>query len=254
MKNILMSLALGACAACAGAQTCSGRSPPHTVALLELYTSEGCSSCPPADRFVSALRASGVTPSQALPLSLHVDYWNAIGWTDPFSSAVFTERQRRLSALAGSRTVYTPEFFAGGHELRNWSRGSADAIKRINAMPAQAAIGITLGRPATAGLPVEVNSTGPNGALLHVALVQNNVSSRVTAGENSGRTLHHDFVVRQWLAPLPIGRDGRAHVARVLPLPSGARAADLAVTAFVQSPRGEVLQAFSLPLCSTLTE
>lgn len=254
MKHFLMSLALGACAASAGAQTCSGRSPAHTVALLELYTSEGCSSCPPADRFVSALRASGVTPSQAVPLALHVDYWNDIGWKDPFSSAVFTERQRSLSALAGSRTVYTPEFFAGGRELRNWSGASADVIKRINAMPAQAAIGITLGRSTTAGLPVDVSSTGPNGALLHVALVQNNLASRVTAGENGGRRLHHDFVVRQWLAPLPIGRDGRAQVARVLPLPIGARVADLAVTAFVQSPRGEVLQAFSLPLCSTLAE
>jgi hypothetical protein len=249
-----MSLALGACAACAGAQTCSGRSPAHTVALLELYTSEGCSSCPPADRFVSGLRASGVTLSQAVPLSLHVDYWNDIGWKDPFSSAVFTERQRSLSALAGSRTNYTPEIFVGGRELRNWSGATVDAVKRINAMPAQAAIGITLGRPAAAGLPVEVSSTGPNGALLHVALVQNDVTSRVTAGENGGRTLHHDFVVRQWLAPLPIGRDGRAQMARVLPLPSGARAADLAVTAFVQSPRGEVLQAFSLPVCSTQAE
>jgi hypothetical protein len=249
-----MSLALGVCAACAGAQTCSGRSPAHTVALLELYTSEGCSSCPPADRFVSGLRAAGVTSSQAVPLALHVDYWNDIGWKDPFSSAVFTERQRNLSALAGSRTNYTPEIFVGGRELRNWSGATVDAVKRINAMPAQAAIGITLGRPAAAGLPVEVSSTGPNGALLHVALVQNNIASRVTAGENGGRTLHHDFVVRQWLAPLPIGRDGRAQMARVLPLPSGARAADLAVTAFVQSPRGEVLQAFSLPVCSTQAE
>jgi hypothetical protein len=76
----------------------------------------------------------------------------------------------------------------------------------------------------------------------------------VTAGENGGRTLHHDFVVRQWLAPLPIGRDGRAQMARVLPLPSGARAADLAVTAFVQSEPGEVLQAFSLPVCGTRME
>lgn len=258
MKNFLMSVALGACAACAGAvadaQTCSGRSPAHTVALLELYTSEGCSSCPPADRFVGGLRAAGVTPSQAVPLSLHVDYWNDIGWKDPFSSAVFTERQRSLSALAGSRTNYTPEIFVGGRELRNWGGATVDAIKRINAMPAQAAIGITLGRPATAGLPVEVSATGPNGALLYVALVQNNVASRVTAGENGGRTLHHDFVVRQWLAPLPFGRDGRAHMARVLPLPSGARAADLAVTAFVQTQRGEVLQAFSLPVCGTLAD
>lgn len=101
---------------------------------------------------------------------------------------------------------------------------------------------------------MDVSATGPNGALLHVALVQNKLASRVIAGENGGRTLHHDFVVRQWLEPLPIGRDGRAHIARVLPLPGGAPAADLAVAAFVQSPRGEVLQTFSLPACGTLAE
>ena len=268
MKTILRGLALAACvasqcaAAAAGAvadavadaQTCSGRSPAYTVALLELYTSEGCSSCPPADRFASALRKSGMTPSQAVLLALHVDYWDDLGWKDPFSSPLFTERQRGLAGLVRSHTVYTPEFFAGGRELRDWSRGMLDTVKRINATPAQAAIGITLGRPTTAGLPVDVTSTGPNGALLHVALVQNNVASRVTAGENGGHTLHHDFVVRQWLAPLPVGRDGNAQIVRVLPLPNGAPATDLAVTAFVQAARGEVLQAFSLPLCATRAE
>jgi hypothetical protein len=252
MRFILICFALTACAA--NAQTCTGRSPPHTVALVELYTSEGCSSCPPADRYVSDLRGAGVSAAQAVPLSLHVDYWNAIGWKDPFSNAVFTERQRVLSDLAHTRTIYTPEFFVGGRELRGWSGGLPDAVKRINAKPAQASIGITLGRATTAGLPVEVTANGPNGALLHVALVHNKVVSKVTAGENGGRTLHHDYVVRQWLAPLPIGRDGRAHVARALPLPSGAPVADLGVTAFVQAAQGEVLQAFSLPVCDRPVE
>jgi hypothetical protein len=252
MKNILMGLGLGACAAwpSAYAQSCSGHSPAHTVALLELYTSEGCSSCPPADRYLSALRTAGVTTSQAVPLSLHVDYWNDIGWTDPYSSAVFTQRQRRLAALVNSRTVYTPEVFVGARELRDWSGGVPEAVKRINAMPARASIGITLGRATTAGMPVEVTSNGPNGALLQVALVHNNVTSKVGAGENRGRTLHHDFVVRQWLAAQPIGANGSAQLARILPLPAGVPVADLAVTAFVESARGEVLQAFSLPACA----
>jgi hypothetical protein len=256
MKHTLMGLALAACAAWQGAhaQTCTGRSPAHTVALLELYTSEGCSSCPPADRYVSALRATGMTPSQAVPLSLHVDYWNGIGWTDPYSSAVFTERQRRLAALVKSRTVYTPEVFVGARELRDWSAGVPDAVRRINAMPAQASIGITLGPPTTAGLPVEVTSTGPNGALLQVALVHNKVTSKVGAGENRGRTLHHDYVVRQWLEALPIGSNGHVKLARVLALPAGVPVADLAVTAFVESARGEVLQAFSLPACTAPAE
>ena len=252
MKIFVAALGLAACAAWPGADahTCSGRSPAHTVALLELYTSEGCSSCPPADRFVSALRASGISPSQAVPLSLHVDYWNDIGWKDPFSSSTFTERQRQLSALVNSRTIYTPEIFVGGRELRNWSAGVPDAVRRINATPARAAIEISLGQPTAAGLPVEVSTTGPNGALLQVALVHNKVTSKVTAGENSGRTLHHDFVVRHWLDPVPIGPKGSAGLARVVPLPAGAPASDLSVTAFVQSARGEVLQAFTLPACT----
>lgn len=249
MKFIVFCLALTACTA--NAQTCTARSPAHTVALVELYTSEGCSSCPPADRFISELRGAGVTSVQAVPLSLHVDYWNAIGWNDPFSSAVFTERQRALSDLAHTRTIYTPEFFVGGRELRNWSGRLRDEVKRINAKPAQTAITITLSRATTAGLPVEVTANGPYGALLHVALVHNKVVSRVTAGENGGRTLHHDYVVRQWLAPMPIGRDGRVQMARALPMPSGAPVADLAVTAVVQTAQGEVLQAFSLPVCDS---
>jgi hypothetical protein len=252
MKHILISVGLAACAAWhgAGAQTCSASSPAHTVALLELYTSEGCSSCPPADRFVSALRASGVTPAQAVLLSLHVDYWNDIGWKDPFSSPVLSERQRSLAALGRSRSVYTPEIFVGAQELRGWSTGVPDAVKRINARPAQATIGVTLGRSTAAGLPVEVKANGPAGALLQVALVQNRVVSKVSAGENNGRTLQHDFVVRQWLPALPLGPDGSVSLARVLPLPGGAPGQDFAISAFVQNRRGEVLQAFSLPVCA----
>src|ERR1700739_1342795 len=96
------------------ANACRAQSPAHRVALLELYTSEGCSSCPPADQYVAGLRASGVTADQAVVLSEHVDYWNYIGWKDPYSRAAFTERQRWLSDLAGSHTIYTPEMFIAG--------------------------------------------------------------------------------------------------------------------------------------------
>jgi hypothetical protein len=249
MKHILMAAGLAACAA-ANAQTCSGRSPAHTVALLELYTSEGCSSCPPADRFVSTLRAAKLAPDRMVPLALHVDYWNSIGWQDPFSSAEFTGRQRSLAGLAGSSLVYTPEIFVGAREVRDWRSAVPDLVKDINATPARAAIGVAIGTPAAAGLPVEVKAHDPGGALLQVALVQNNLASKVTRGENEGRTLHHDFVVRQWLPAKPIGSDGSATVARVMPLPRGAPAADFAVSAFVQSAGGEILQAFSLPVCT----
>lgn len=221
------------------------------MALLELYTSEGCSSCPPADQFVAGLRAAGVRADQAVPLSLHVDYWNDIGWKDPYSRAAFTERQRYLSELAGSRAVYTPEIFMAGRELRNWRDGVPAVVKRINDTPARANINIALGQAGAAGLPVTVSAAtaAGKGDTLFIALTESGVSSRVTAGENQGRTLRHDFVVREWLAPVALGRDGTAAMSRVVPIPPGAVLKNLAISAFVQSDRGEVLQAFSQGVC-----
>src|SRR5579871_5557653 len=101
------------------AQTCRKESPAHTVALLELYSSEGCSSCPPADRALSGLKAAAQA-DEVVPLALHVDYWDYIGWTDRFAKPEFTQRQNLLAAEANSRAVYTPEMFLGTRELRNW--------------------------------------------------------------------------------------------------------------------------------------
>lgn len=261
MKQLILSLSAAAAlnvAPVLAANSCSAHSPAYRVALLELYTSEGCSSCPPADQYIGGLRAAGVTPEHAVLLALHVDYWNDIGWKDPFSQAAYSERQRWLTKLAGSRTVYTPELFVAGQELRGgvdrWTGGVPAAVKRINAQPAQAEIRITLGQAGAAGLPVEVNASATHDGKLFVALVESGLASKVTAGENSGRLLRHDHVVRTWLAPVPLSADGKAGVnmatvTRTLPLPPGAIAGKLGVSAFVQSERGEVLQALSLSTC-----
>ncbi|HJU99419.1 MAG TPA: DUF1223 domain-containing protein [Burkholderiaceae bacterium] len=263
MKHLMLTLSAAAAlnvVPVLAANRCDALSPAYRVALLELYTSEGCSSCPPADQYVSGLRASGVTPEQAVLLALHVDYWNGIGWQDPFSNAVYSARQRWLTTLAGSRTVYTPELFVAGQELRGgverWTGGVPAAVKRINAQVAQADIRITLGQVSAAGLPVAVKASAARAGTLFVALVESGLASKVTAGENSGRLLRHDHVVRTWLAPLPLSSGDKAgiHTATVkgtLPLPPGAAPGKLGVSAFVQSERGEVLQALSLPLCGS---
>jgi hypothetical protein len=230
------------------APACSGHSPAHTVALLELYTSEGCSSCPPADQFVSSLRGTGLGADQVLPLSLHVDYWNDIGWKDPFSSSTFTERQRALSALARSRTVYTPELFVGGHEVRNWPDGIKEAVRKTNAQPARARIAIDQ-HGAADGLHVEVSGQGPAGALLQVALVQNSLVSQVKRGENAGRTLRHDFVARRWFDASRLDGSGTGRQNITLRADQIGERANLSLTAFVQSAQGEILQAYALPLC-----
>ncbi len=204
MKHLILSLAAAAAlnippALAAG---CSAQSPAYRIALLELYTSEGCSSCPPADRYVSGLRADGVTP----------------------------------------------EIFVGGKEQRGWPRGVVDTVKRINGLAAQADIGITLDAASAGGLAVSVTAKSAHEGKLFVALVESGVTSQVKAGENSGRLLRHDFVVREWLAPVSL-TSGGAVVGRTLALPAGAAASRLGITAFVQTDKGEVLQAMSLPVC-----
>lgn len=249
----LLAVLQGLAAPVLAAGACSRQSPAHSVALLELYTSEGCDSCPPADRFVSALPAGGVGADQAVILSLHVDYWDYIGWKDRFASPVFTARQRELSDLAGTRTIYTPEIFVGAKELRGWQNGVGAAVRRVNAQPARADIRIALGTPGGAGLPVDIRASSALDGKLYVALVENGLVSDVRAGENRGVTLKHDFVVRQWLAPVALagGADGKraAQVARVLPLPPGATPDRFGISAFVQTNNGEVLQALNLPAC-----
>lgn len=250
MKHLILSLAAVAALNIPPvlAAGCSAQSPAYRIALLELYTSEGCSSCPPADQYVSGLRADGVTAQQAVVLSEHVDYWNHIGWKDPFSSRTFTDRQRWLSDLAGSRTIYTPEIFVGGKEQRGWPRGVAAAVKRTNGQAAQADIGIALDAAGAGGLAVSVTARSAHEGKLYVALVESGVASQVKAGENSGRLLRHDFVVREWLAPVPLVSGGAA-VGRTLALPAGATASKLGISAFVQTDKGEVLQALALPVC-----
>jgi len=260
MKPLILPLLAAAAlniAPALAASSCMQQSPAYRVALLELYTSEGCDSCPPADQFVRGLRAAGVTPQQAVVMSMHVDYWNYIGWKDPFSRAAFTERQRWMSDLAGSRTIYTPEMFIAGKELRGgpsgWASSVPATVKRVNDLPAQADISISLGAASGAGLPVEVRASSAREAKLYVALVESGLASQVTAGENKGHLLHHDFVVREWLPPISLAADksgkNAASVTRTVALPPGATASKLGVSAFVQSDKGEVLQAFSLPIC-----
>jgi hypothetical protein len=255
-------------ASVAFAQVCSKKSPAHTVALMELYTSEGCSSCPPADKFVSGMHVGGagstapasltnLTLDQVVPLSLHVDYWDYIGWKDSFGKHIFTERQNQLSKYAGSHTIYTPEIFVGGRELRDWQSDLPTAVKRVNARPAQANINIRLGALSGGSVPVEVKANAVQGSKLYVALYQNDLVTEVKTGENRGVTLKHDYVVRDWVGPIPLLGDvknndsGKAILSKTFLVSSMMGMNNLGVAAFVQTDKGEVLQALALPLCGS---
>lgn len=240
------------------AATCSARSPAHTVALVELYTSEGCSSCPPADRWLGELPRR-FSAEQLVALSVHVDYWDAIGWKDAFAQARFSERQRWLSQLASSSTIYTPEVFVGMKEFRGWSnrRGFDERIQSINRRPARAQITLQARSPTAAAIELEARfaldeaARSGNAAQGIVLVHERQLSSEVLAGENSGVVLKHDNVVRYWSAPVALDSNtGRAEWRQTIALPATWKREHLGVAAMVQDVRaGEVLQAVSMPGC-----
>jgi len=112
-----LSLLLSMPAIAAAAQ-CTAVSGERRVPLLELYTSEGCDSCPPADRWLSALPGRGYGNDRVIALAFHVDYWNYLGWVDPFAQKRFTERQRHIASRSQSKVVYTPQFTLNGRDYR----------------------------------------------------------------------------------------------------------------------------------------
>src|SRR5437870_929713 len=136
MRTVVVLLALWN-AWPASAAECIARSGPGTAALVELYTSEGCSSCPPADRWLSAL-GQRFGRDRVVALSLHVDYWDYLGWKDPYAQRQFALRQRKLSQLQRVALVYTPQVVLQGRDFPSWRASAFDAaLDAINAQPAR---------------------------------------------------------------------------------------------------------------------
>ena len=169
-------------------------------ALVELFTSEGCSSCPPADRLLARLAAEARDSGEPVfTLSFHVDYWNYLGWADPYSDPAFSARQRAYSQALGE-TVYTPQMTVNGR--RAFVGSDAARVRRD--------LGEALRQPASVMLAAGVSPVTAEGVLLvsyavpdlpedavvHLAVVERGLSQRVTRGENTGRTLGHENVVR----------------------------------------------------------
>jgi hypothetical protein len=236
------------------ATECSATSGPATVALIELYTSEGCDSCPPADRWLAEMARRGFGPDKAVGLSLHVDYWDQLGWKDPFARAAFSVRQREQVRLGGGTVSYTPQIMLNGRDYRRWSTASGfvSDIAAINARPSRATISLTLrpGGQATAEITASAavkDSVAQRHAALFVALYEDGLFTNVTAGENKGVTLRHDRVVREWFGPLAL-EGGRIDLRRAIMLP--ARSKVSGAVGFVQDRKsGEVLQALGVAAC-----
>lgn len=240
------------------AAECSVTSGPQTTALVELYTSEGCSSCPPADRWLSTfVNAPGAR--RVVPIAFHVSYWDYIGWKDVYADPRYTDRQRELAKASGARMVYTPQVMVGGRDFRDWpsERSFAAQVEAINRGAAKAQIQLSPRLQPDGSVVIAARATltpkaRPEDIALFVALTQNAISSRVTAGENRGENLSHNFVARDLKV---FARPEKA----MEPVLSGSGTFQprrdwnlerMSAVAFVQNLKtGEVLQALSAPIC-----
>jgi len=217
------------------------KTTPFQTAVVELYTSEGCSSCPPAERWLEELITIPRHQLDALVLEFHVDYWDYIGWKDPFASADYTTRQRHLAKQNRQRSVYTPEFFVNGIE----TRGTGNVIKKIqaaNATPAPVQLELSAA-VHNRQLELELSNQLPSDQSIVVNLVifENHLSSTVTRGENRGKQLNHQRVVRLFSPARP----AKPEMTYTVPLSSDWVHQNLGFGILFSNQEGEYIQAFS---------
>lgn len=198
LMGLTMSLPLTA----ATNAVCQANSPLTVVPVVELYTSEGCSSCPPADNWISKLRHE----PNVVALSFHVDYWDYLGWKDPFAQALFTQRQREQLQVNGARQPYTPQVAINGIDAPRWYQQPSTAV--LSAVAKASPVSLQLRKDGNQYLATVLGlSNAPAQLAAYWAVTEGPQKTSVKAGENRGETLSHDFIVRE-LQPVANWRAG----------------------------------------------
>jgi hypothetical protein len=215
---IAATCALFSATAARAADACTAASARVVPTIVELYTSEGCNSCPPADRWLSALKSD---PS-VVALAFHVDYWDRLGWKDRFSSAAFTERQNRYADAWKTDRVYTPQAVVDGRvEFVGTDVNRAlEALTASAARPhARVAVAFAAGDEPASKRSVRVDVEPPAGATFTadvlLAVAEDGLSTEVTAGENARKRLHHTGVVRSLTRIGRVARGAAIHLESV---------------------------------------
>ena len=255
-------LLVGATGTSGHAQGQSPTTPVHSPVLIELFTSEGCSSCPPADRLLESLdKSPGAQDAYAVVLSEHVDYWNHDGWRDPYSSAFFTQRQRTYAARFGLDDVYTPQMVVDGRTqfVGNDSRQARNAIE-VSASAPKIPIDISNLAVEHRSLKFRIETqvspvAGPKQPEVFVVLACERATSQVSAGENSGHLLTHVSVARELTRIGVIPETGIFSKQVQLKLSEDLRPGNIRVITYLQEPgQGAVLGAAMqhVPEASTL--
>jgi len=226
MLKLLLGVALlGATPVLAAGVTFESGDSPAT--LVELFTSEGCSSCPPADAWLSKLKTSPDLWKRIVPVAFHVDYWNSLGWSDRFSNAANTARQRRYAAAWHGDSIYTPGFVLNGREWRGWFGGeipSGHSPAKVGILT----VTVTEGKAEVVFIPT---GTALPPTQVELALLGSNLESNVSRGENIGRKLRHDFTVLHFVS-MPLHTTANRLVAE-LPLPTTNAIEPSAIAAWV---------------------
>lgn len=197
--------------------------------MIELFTSEGCSSCPPADRWLSKLKQDRGLWRDFVPIAFHVDYWDYIGWRDAFANVENSDRQRRYAREGGARFVYTPGFFNNGREWLGWRDGKS--IQRDKKVAGRLDL---LVDGEMIAVHFDNRATSNDNLTVHVAILGMGVTSKVRAGENKGRLLKHDFVALS-VASTPLTQSAGGLKATIRIPPTDQRDADKALVAWVSS-------------------
>ncbi len=220
------------------------------VVLVELFTSEGCSSCPPADRVLGDLLDD--EQIEVAAIAFHVDYWDYLGWKDRWSSDAWSQRQSRYAKAHGSRRVYTPQLLFDGRDASVGRREdlARQAIARAAAVPTSLRLGVTGQRRGTSiDADVEIAGVEGPGDLVMVALVQREASTRVRRGENAGRVLEHVAIALDLAEACRLGDAATQRCEVSLKAGTPDPGTRLELVAFVQDPASmQVHQAVRAPL------
>jgi len=246
---VVLALATFACHLDAEADDMDGLGdlpPGGGPVVLELFTSQGCSSCPPADRLLTSLGNEPDLSTRVFPLSFHVDYWNYIGWTDPFSSERWSDRQRQYARAFSSNRIYTPQLVVNGKvDCVGSKRGEVyDLVREALAKKPEGEVKVRLAPGADANaleaiVDARLVANAPGPLELWVALYQKDLTTSVERGENARRTLRNDYVVRSLVQAFSMpGTAGSEQSGQVtLTLDPSWNRSDLGVVTFLQAAK-----------------
>lgn len=236
------------------AQTWQGSTGEKQIPVVELFTSEGCGACPPADRWSKSLPELGFTEDKVVVLGFHIDYLNdRKGWIDRFAKPEYSERQRQLVLLNLYKTVFTPQIIISGEAVHAWERHANKVIEAVTGFEAEADLDMTVERVG-ASYKIETKTVvrgqdNQTHSKLYLAVTEDDIINKALGGDNAGATFNHQNLVREWLGPFDLNEASDTVTTTEITIDPEWKQKKLTVVALVQNlDDGFVLQALPVPL------